>query len=91
MLALIFAAPVLLICGIYRATRRWGVAAIWCVAAAASALDASGVVAEHFWGRRYSWNLAHHGWESLPATLISFCFSFGMLLWFRNRHAPRRY
>ena len=89
MLALIFAALALPIYGIYRATRRWGLAALWYVAAAASALDASGLVAEHLWGPRYSWNLAHHGWDSLPATLISFCFSVGMALWFRNGHAPR--
>jgi len=78
----------LLIYGIYRATRRWGLAVLWYVAAAASALDASGVVAERLWGPSYSWNLAHHGWDSLPRALISFCFSVGMAFWFRNRHAP---
>lgn len=59
------------------------------VAAAVSALDASGVVGERLWGPRYSWNFAHHGWDALPATLISLFFSFGMALWFRNRHTPR--
>ena len=89
MLVLILAALALLIYGIYRATRRWGTAVLWYDAAAACALDASGVVAARLWGPRYSWNLGHHGWDSLPATLISFCFSVGMAFWFRNRHAPR--
>jgi hypothetical protein len=58
--------------GIYRATRRWGAAVLWCVAAAISALNASGVIAERLWGPRYSWNFAHHGLDSLPGTLITF-------------------
>jgi hypothetical protein len=89
MLALILAALALLVYGIYHATRRWGLAALWYVAAAASALEASGVVAGRLWGPRYTWNLAHHGWDSLPTTLISFCFAVGMAVWFRSRHAPR--
>jgi hypothetical protein len=89
MLVLILAALVLLIYGIYRATRRWGLAVLWYVGAAASALNASGVVAERLGGPRYSWNFAHHGWDTLPATLISLFFSVGMALWFRNRHPPR--
>jgi len=89
MLVLILAAVVLLPYGIYRATRRWGLAVLWYVAAAASALDATGVVAERLWSPRYSWNFAHHGWNALPTTLISLFFSAGMALWFCNRHMPR--
>jgi hypothetical protein len=89
MLVLMLAALALLIYGIYRATRRWGLAVLWYVAAAASALDASGVVAERLWGPRYSWNFAHHGWDGLPATLLSFYFSVGMALWLSKRHTPR--
>jgi len=89
MLALFLAALGLLIFGIYRATRRWGVAVLWDVAAGASALDASGVVAERLWGPRYSWNLAHHGWDSLPASLMTLCFSVVMAHWFRSHSAPR--
>ena len=90
MLVLILAALVLLIYGIYRATRLWGLAVLWYAAAVVSALNASGVVAERLWGPRYSWNFAHHGWDTLPSTLISLFFYVGMALWFRNnRHTPR--
>jgi hypothetical protein len=64
MLVLILTALVVLIYGIYRGAGRWGLAVLWYVAAAASALDASGVVAERLWGPRYSWNFAHHGTRS---------------------------
>jgi hypothetical protein len=90
MLVLILAAPVLLIYGIYRATRRWGLAVLWYAAAAVFALIASGVIAERLWGPRYSWNFAHHRWAELPATLIFLFFYLGMALWFRNRHRPHR-
>lgn len=89
MLLLILAALVMLVYGIYRATCRWGSPVLYYLAAGICALQASGVVAEHLWGPRYSWNFAHHTWDSLPATLFSFCFYIGMAVLLRNRHTPR--
>jgi hypothetical protein len=89
MLFVILAALALLIYGVYRATRRWGWGALWLLAAGVSALNASGVVSERLWGPRYSWNFAHHGWDSLPSTLMSFCFYLAMALVFCNSAPPR--
>ena len=85
---LMLAALALAVYAIYRATRGWGAAVLWSLAAAISAINAIGVIAERLWGPRYSWNFAHHGLDSLPGTLISLCFFVGMAFWFRHRHAP---
>ena len=48
--------------GMYRATRKWGIAAFMFLGSGLSFLGSSGVLAEHFFGPRWSWNFAHHGW-----------------------------
>jgi hypothetical protein len=85
MALLILAVPVLLLYGVYRAARRWGLAAGLYFGAAVYAMNAGGVIAGRFWGPRYSWNFAHYGWDSLPPTIIQFCFCIGLALWFRNQ------
>ena len=81
MLVLILTAFVGIIYGLYHATRRWGVAVLWLVAAAVTFLDAAGLVADHLWGPRYSWNFSRHAWSSLPGTCIWFVFFMSMALW----------
>ncbi len=90
MLALFLAALLLLVYGIYRGAIRWGTAFCWWIAAAVSAVQASGLIAARLWGPLYSWNFAHLGWDSLPRVLASFGFSAAMALWFRNRDARSR-
>ena len=45
----------------FPATRKWGVSVLCFISAGVSFLAASGVLAEHLWGPRWSWNFAHHG------------------------------
>jgi hypothetical protein len=63
--------------------------AVWCVFAAISAINASGIISERLWGPRYSWNFARHSWGSLLGTLTFFCLAIAMAFLLRKRHALR--
>ena len=88
MLVMILTAIAGIIYGIYRATRRWGGAVLWLVAAAVTFFDGAGIMADHLWGPRYSWNFSHHTWSSLPGTCVWFLFYISMAWWSYGNHRP---
>ena len=85
-LLLILAALGILIYGIVRAVRRWGIGVLWFVAAAVTFFDVAGLVAERFWGPRWSWNFSHHTWSSLPGSIIFGVFYLALGFWFRRQY-----
>lgn len=69
---------------VYRATKTWGLAFLWFLAAGICFVGASGVLAEHLWGPQWSWNVAHHGSAYAEGALIQgICFLI-FAVWFRS-------
>jgi len=68
---------------LYRAARRWG-SDLWFFAAGVSFLGAAGVLAEHWWGPRWSWNFAHHDRGYAEAALIQGIVFVALGIWGRR-------
>lgn len=81
-LALLLASFIAAVCGLWWTVRRWGYAALCFAAMIENLVGASGVVSEHVWGPRWSWNFAHHGPGYAAAALLeaAFWLLFGLRL-----------
>jgi hypothetical protein len=75
MLLIVLAFVAFVVYGVYRATKRWGTTVLYFLTAGISFLDASGVLADHVLGARWSWNFAHHNSATACGSLaIGMCF-----------------